>query len=111
MSSPIRWHGEEMCEIDSHCWTSGYDLKPVYLGKSEDILPVLRGEKEIPAETHPTTKRLLVDILEELNDGRAKESTGTPDLSRASGNGVARDRAKSPRYIKERKRPSLHKTR
>jgi len=57
-----------------------WDSVPLCLGREEDVLPILKGRNEIPADMHPRRRALLESILEGNEYGRAEATTRATGL-------------------------------
>lgn len=69
----VRWDEFGNVIIDGEVWATAFvpdpkdpairEVVPVCLGKEEDIMPILRGEKPIPPDIHPTKEHAIRLIL------------------------------------------------
>ena len=77
-------------------WGIDANMENKCVGKTEDVLAIIRGEKPIPDNACPHTKRVLSKLLKdrEEQDGRDKITTRTPGLQRGRPARVLGDRQK-----------------
>ena len=57
--------GIDATKDERRCWQA----LPLCLGREDDIVPILKGNRPIPEDMHPRQKALLVSILEEMEPG------------------------------------------
>ena len=90
-------------------WGVDGDLSNCCVGRTETVLAIIKGEKMIPQNACPHTKRILGKLLEdrkeEENDGTDRSTKGSLQRTRparSSGN-----RQKKTRLLKTRERVPL----
>jgi hypothetical protein len=86
-------------------WGVDEELRTICLGKEEDILPVLKGEKPIPDSATPSQRKVLAQILEDMefrHAGTTEVRGSRPVRSRPIG--VVRHRQTDSGRPKARKR-------
>jgi len=91
-------------------WGIDTDKQNKCVGKTEDVLTIIRGEKPILDNACPHTKRVLSKLLKdrEEQDGRDKITPRTPSLQRGRPARVLGDRKKRTRPPKTRKGLPVH---
>ena len=87
----------------------GWDAVPLCLGREEDILPILKGRKDIPDNMHPRRKALLESILEVNKHGGVEVAPGATGLQRGSHARATRSRQRDTRRLKAREGLSFRK--
>jgi len=78
------WVGEVFF-CDGHAWGVDESLKTLWLGKEEDILPVVKDEREMLNHLSPKQKLVLAQLLEimEEQDAGTKQTRRFPITKRA----------------------------
>jgi len=96
---------DDMFIVGSQAFGVAPDLKTVLLGRAEDILPVLKRERPIPDNATPSQRKVLAQILDDLEarDARTTEVRGRR-VVRSRLIGVTRHRKKDAGRTKARKR-------
>lgn len=67
----------DLVETESTDGRQQQNVRHIYLGSEDDIVPVLRGRKPVPAHLYPRQRRLLVEIMEISSRHTGGVSRGT----------------------------------
>ena len=94
----------ELVEIEAkppavRCW----DVRGICLGRKDDIIPILKGEKPIPEDMSPRKVAVIKKILEVNGHGRELD-TGASGLERSRPARLIGNRSKNTRLSQGRKR-------
>lgn len=114
---PITWsEGNMVMFLDGWAWANEFvemeakppavrcwDVRSICLGRKDDIIPILKGEKPILEDMSPRQIAVLEKILEVNGHGRELD-TRAGGLERNRTVGVIRNRPKNARLSKGRKR-------
>jgi len=91
--------GERACE----------EALPLCLGREDDIVPILKGQKPIPDDMHPRRRFVPQQILEVNGYGRIEVTFGATRLQRSRHARAVRHRQKDARRLKAREGLSFRK--
>jgi len=101
--------GTELIETEPvdgrRCWQA----LPLCLGREDDIVPILRGQRQIPDDMHQRRRALLESILEVNKRGGAEVAPGATGLQRGSHARAIRSRQRNARRLKAREGLSFRK--
>ena len=92
----------ELVEADTTESRKHSAVFPLYLGREEEILAILRGEKAIPKDIHHRRRAVLNSILEVSQIGRAEVANGAFGLQRGGHARATGHRQKDIRRLKAR---------
>jgi len=102
--------GTELVEVEpGEGETRRWDVLPLCLGREENIVPILKGEVQIPEDMHPRRKALLASILEVNINGRFEAGSRAFSVQRGSHARALRHGKGNVRRLKARERLSLRK--
>ena len=114
---PVRWTEDNLVMfLDGWAWASElvekeakppaercWDVFPICLGRKDDIIPILKGEKPIPDDMSPRRIAVIKKILEVTEDERELDARAG-NLERGRPLRAIRDRSKNARLSQDRKR-------
>lgn len=93
-------------EGERRCWQA----IPLCLGREDDIVPILKGERPIPDDMHPRRRFTLQQILEVNGHGRVEGALGATRVLRGGHARTLRNRQTHLRRLKTRAGLALRKT-
>lgn len=73
---------------DGLAWGTDANLESLCVGETENVLAIIRGEKPIPDNACPHTKRILSKLLKDIEEG--KEENAEPKRERNRGHYIIR---------------------
>lgn len=101
--------GTELVEIEPVDGKRRWNTFPICLGREHDIVPILKGDMDIPECMHPRRRAVLELILGDRNDGRDTLTSGASGLQRGRPIKSLRHRQKDIGRLATRERLSLRR--
>lgn len=101
--------GTEFVEVEPADGRSCWQARPLCLGREDDIVPILKGQKPLPADLHPRQRALLASILEADEHGELEVIPRATRIQRSGYARAIRHRQKDARRLKAREGLSLRK--
>lgn len=86
-----------------------WQAHPICLGTEDDVVPILKGDKQIPDDLNPRRRAILESMVEVNQHGRAEGALRASRLQRRGYARAFRHRQKDARRLKAREGLAFHK--